>query len=44
MMAVNMSVWETVEHLEQYVWNTVHKRFYNRKAGMVRADEDRITS
>jgi hypothetical protein len=32
MMAVNMSVWETVEHLEQYVWNTVHKRFYNRKA------------
>ena len=32
MMAVNMSVWETVEHLEQFVWNTVHKRFYNRKA------------
>jgi hypothetical protein len=32
MMAVNMSVWETVGHLEQYVWNTVHKRFYNRKA------------
>jgi hypothetical protein len=32
MMAVNVSVWETVEHLEQYVWNTVHKRFYNRKA------------
>lgn len=32
MMAVNMSVWQTVEHLEQYVWNTVHKRFYNRKA------------
>jgi hypothetical protein len=32
MMAVNLSVWETVEHLEQYVWNTVHKRFYNRKA------------
>jgi len=32
MMAVNMSVWQTVEQLEQYVWNTVHKRFYNRKA------------
>ena len=32
MMAVNMSVWETVEHLETFVWNTVHKRFYNRKA------------
>jgi hypothetical protein len=32
MMAVNMSVWESVETLEQFVWNTVHKRFYNRKA------------
>ncbi|MEX0628050.1 MAG: DUF3291 domain-containing protein [Cucumibacter sp.] len=31
-MAVNMSVWESAEHLEQFVWNTVHKRFYNRKA------------
>ena len=30
-MAVNMSVWQTVEHLEQFVWNTVHKRFYARK-------------
>ncbi len=27
----NMSVWETPEHLEHFVWNTVHKRFYNRK-------------
>ena len=32
MMAVNMSVWASVEDLENYVWNTVHKRFYNRKA------------
>jgi hypothetical protein len=32
MMAVNMSVWETVEQLETYVWKTVHQRFYNRKA------------
>jgi hypothetical protein len=32
MMAVNMSVWETVEQLEAYVWKTVHQRFYNRKA------------
>jgi hypothetical protein len=31
-MAVNMSVWETVEQLETYVWKTVHQRFYNRKA------------
>ena len=32
MMAVNMSVWERVEDLEQFVWNTVHKKFYARKA------------
>jgi hypothetical protein len=31
MLAVNMSVWETVEDLERYVWQTVHKRFYARK-------------
>ena len=29
---VNMSVWQTVEHLEQFVWNTIHKRIYARKA------------
>lgn len=28
---INMSVWESPEHLEQYVWNTVHKQIYNRK-------------
>ncbi|MEO1067232.1 MAG: DUF3291 domain-containing protein [Pseudomonadota bacterium] len=27
----NMSVWETPEALEHFVWNTVHKQFYNRK-------------
>ncbi|MEO0497830.1 MAG: DUF3291 domain-containing protein [Pseudomonadota bacterium] len=30
--AANMTVWETPEHLEHFVWNTVHKQFYNRKA------------
>jgi uncharacterized protein DUF3291 len=30
-MAVNMSVWESVEALERFVWQTVHKRFYGRK-------------
>lgn len=29
---VNMSVWETLRHLEHFVWNTVHKRIYQRKA------------
>jgi hypothetical protein len=28
---VNMSVWETSEQLEHFVWNTVHKRFYQKK-------------
>lgn len=29
---VNMSVWDAAEHLEHFVWNTVHKQIYNRKA------------
>ena len=28
---VNLSVWETPEHLEHFVWNTVHKRVYQKK-------------
>jgi len=31
-MAVNLSVWESVEALEGFVWATVHKQFYNRKS------------
>ena len=31
-LAVNMSVWQRVEDLEQFVWKTVHQRFYARKA------------
>jgi hypothetical protein len=30
-MAVNLSVWGSVEALERFVWATVHKQFYNRK-------------
>jgi hypothetical protein len=33
----NMSVWETPEQLEHFVWNTVHKQFYNRKAEWFKA-------
>ena len=29
---VNLSVWETPAALEHFVWNTVHKRFYDQKA------------
>lgn len=28
----NLSVWETPAQLENYVWNTVHKAFYTRRA------------
>lgn len=28
----NLSVWEDAKSLEDFVWNTVHRQFYNRKA------------
>ena len=28
----NLSVWDSVEALETFVWGTVHKQFYDRKA------------
>ncbi len=30
-MAATLSVWEDVESLEHFVWNTLHKRFYDRR-------------
>jgi Domain of unknown function (DUF3291) len=30
-MAVNLPVWESVEALERFVWQTIHKRFYGRR-------------
>jgi len=30
-MAVNLSVWDSVETLERFVWQTVHKRFNGRR-------------
>ncbi len=27
----NLTVWQDVESLETFVWNTVHKRFYDRR-------------
>jgi hypothetical protein len=29
---VNVSVWESVTALERFVWQTVHKHFYGRRA------------
>jgi hypothetical protein len=31
-IAINMSVWENVESLERFVYQTIHKRFYGRRA------------
>jgi len=28
----NLTVWESVETLEHFVWNTVHRQFYERRA------------
>lgn len=30
--AANLTVWEKPEDLEHFVWNTVHKQFYKKKA------------
>ena len=32
LIIVNVSVWESVADLEHFVWQTVHKRFYDRRA------------
>jgi hypothetical protein len=29
---VNMSVWRSAEQFEHFVWNTIHKQFYRRRA------------
>jgi hypothetical protein len=31
-IAATLSVWRDVESLDQFVWNTVHRQFYARKA------------
>jgi hypothetical protein len=28
----NLTVWESVEELEAFVWNTLHRKFYERRA------------
>ena len=38
---VNMSVWESAEALENFVWNTVHVKFYRRKPEWFDHIEDR---
>lgn len=32
MVVVNMSVWTEAERLEHFVWNTMHKQIYRRRA------------
>lgn len=30
-LVANLTVWESVETLENFVWNTVHRQFYERR-------------
>ena len=30
-LVTNLTVWESVETLENFVWNTVHRQFYERR-------------
>ena len=32
LQVANLTVWEDVESLERFVWGTIHKQFYDRKA------------
>jgi len=32
LLVPNLSVWQDVESLERFVWGTVHKKFYDRRA------------
>jgi hypothetical protein len=32
LVIVNMSVWRDAESLEHFVWNTIHKQFYRKRA------------
>jgi len=39
-IAINMSVWESIAALERFVYQTVHKRFYVRRAEWFEHFED----
>ncbi|XDA96786.1 DUF3291 domain-containing protein [Sulfitobacter sp. LCG007] len=36
----NLTVWENVSALETFVWGTIHRQFYNRRAEWFEAMED----
>ena len=37
---VNLSVWQSAEHLERFVWNTAHKQIYRRRGEWFSAMKD----
>ena len=37
-IVANLSIWETVEDLERFVFNTAHKKIYDRRNAMVPED------
>ncbi|MEM6494088.1 MAG: DUF3291 domain-containing protein [Pseudomonadota bacterium] len=40
-MALNLSVWESAKSLENFVFNTIHEKFYRRKELWFEAAEER---
>lgn len=38
-LIVNLSVWETPKQLEEFVWNTIHKRVYAKRSKWFSAPE-----
>ena len=39
-IAINLSVWESVSALERFVYRTIHKQYYNRRAEWFEHFED----
>ena len=43
-MAINLSVWDSVEALERFVWQTVHKHFYGHRHQWFERMDERYSS
>ena len=41
--AANLTVWETPQALEHFVWNTVHKQFYNQNLEVLSLDDSQLS-
>ncbi|MDA1310582.1 MAG: DUF3291 domain-containing protein [Proteobacteria bacterium] len=37
---INLSVWQSPETLEQFVWNTIHKQYFQRRSNWFEPSKD----